>query len=451
MAYQTLKNGVKVFNLTVQNDFMEAQHMFDHADRLMDVDAESAYQERHYSTRFAKTFGVKIERTMDYGKFEQVLEAQKAECKFDRLHHARRVKGKIRDYYGTLGRAGVNHISDDERYSDEVEWLSNEMSKADKWAENCDCGQCAFRTPTFEEWKTGKYQVDEKRTMKLGKALRKAGFNQDVLDFYSEQVKTDGEMYLTISDRVQHIAGMSFYAEKGSWNGYNGTSCQDPRHDGYECRHLAGSLHDDKLWVGMLHSSLDDLEDMNGKLLARVIFRQFKLDGKPYLFASDMQYGNNNTKSALRNAMEMLDEVDIFGRNYVGSDKAFAYINGYEVSGGNDTETIEVDDWVWMSCECPMCEGHGELEVRHTDIECPMCGGTGTYEQEVHVVDDHEVEVEESEYVFTYDEGYDYSTDEEDGDGNVWTWVDETAIQRARIRASMSEEEMEELREMGTL
>ena len=173
-----------------------------------------------------------------------------------------------------------------------------------------------YRSITFENWKGGRINSG----MKLGKKLQKEGFPQSVLDFYGTQIKTEKVVYFTITDRVQDVVGMSNYAKRGSWQGYNGTSCQDTRHDASYNICLIGAIADNNLLIGQLHYKLEDVEDMQDQLKARILMRAWGIDynGKKYHFCKGVKaYGNDTTKSELMACLECLDNEGIGVTKYL--------------------------------------------------------------------------------------------------------------------------------------
>src|SRR5690606_8681208 len=178
----------------------------------------------------------------------------------------------------------------------------------------------------------------------------------------SLQSKTEKEQLFVISDLVQHIAGMSYYSDL-EWDGMNGSSCQNPENDYFECNKLGASLHDNKLFIGFTIDNLEDLKDMERKMTSRVVMRYLKLEGTPVLVATNY-YGNNESKSILHSCLEQLEEHGIFSNevtngSYCHKERTNGtyYLTQYDAVYIN--ETIEE----YVTCECPMCEGSGEYEV----------------------------------------------------------------------------------------
>lgn len=347
-------NGIEKFNTEswLEHDFHEAQRILDLGDYTQDIDAEYAYNERPVGlSGFLGTYRVMVERDRDYHRFCMMVGEE-----FMR--------------------------GDAERYK-----------------------------PTFEEWKTGKTE----QGMKLGKALRKKGFSQELLDFYSAQIKTERAFFLTVSDAPQHIAGMSYYSP-GNWNGMSGKSCQSPEIGGDLAVHLGGSLHDDCLLVGMLHESLEDLQDMEDKLIARVVFRAVEIDDRWCLIPTQY-YGNNETKGALHSVLVNMEQVfDIYSNEITDYNEHTAMVsqraNGAYTMYRVDSVTVYEDIDTTVEVECPLCDGHGTYSTytdrseRYVEIACPACEGTGEIDVEVCMEVEHDEEVEDEEEVLPYVEGY---------------------------------------------
>ncbi|UGO50854.1 hypothetical protein PQE70_gp001 [Bacillus phage vB_BanS_Nate] len=394
---KTLKNGVKVVENVVEDCLQTCQEILDVNPITSNFDAYCAYNERPEND-FEHTYIVKIEREADYDRF---LAKFSNEVKCGEREYDEQYRAVQQQYYDDI----VTH----QEYKEKAEEL-----RANKRI--CECSKCQFTAPTITEWKTGRYS---ERGIKLNKAMRKAGFSQELLDFYSAQIKTEKEVCLTVTSASQYIAGMSYYCELETWDGFNGSSCQDPRHDDEEyCINLGGALHDNKLFIGMLHAELDDLEDFTDKMLARTLFRYIEIDGKPLLVALQY-YGNNTTKSELGIALNQLNEVDIYSTDISNKYSHYSEIELHKEKA-NGTYEYEICDEVnvcteideYIDIDCPMCEGSGDYEVyshkieKHMKIDCPMCGGDGTYETHVYHDIDEWVEVEDTKEIKPYVEGY---------------------------------------------
>ncbi|UUV47157.1 hypothetical protein [Bacillus phage vB_BanS-Thrax5] len=406
---KTLKNGVQVVENGLVADFEQTQDMLNENSYTEIFDAESAYEDRPQNI-FEKTYIVKIERQEDFELFTRMLKNE-SNC----IENARQKE---------LSENQSLYYSDKittEKFRENRDEI-NERFKG----QTCDCKPCNFRKPTYEEWKTGKYE----NRAKLGKTLKKHGFSQDVLDYYSLQIKEESEKCITISSLPQFIAGMSYWCELGEWDGYRGSSCQDLRHDDEDyALNIGGALHDNKLFIAMMHESVEDFEDFTDKMISRTLMRYVEIDGEPSLVACQY-YGNNTTKNELDNALNKLNEVGIFGRNITRQrydengnslqDNVSIHeesANGrYEYTVCDDVNVCETIEET-IDIDCPMCEGSGKYEVysnridSHVDIECPMCGGSKEYQVYVYEEIDEWKEVEGEKYILPYVEGYDHNGD----------------------------------------
>ena len=426
---KTLKNGVKVVENVVEDCLQTCQEILDINPVTSNFDAWCAYNERPEND-FEYTYIVKIEREADYNRF---IAKYDNEVNCGQREYDEKYRFFQNQYYDDI----ITH----EEFREKVSELRENKR-------TCECSKCQFVKPTITEWKTGKYS---ERGMKLNKAMRKAGFSQELLDFYSAQIKTEKEVCLTVTSASQYIAGMSYYCELETWDGFQGSSCQDPRHDDEEyCINLGGALHDNKLFIGMLHAELDDLEDFEDKMLARTLFRYIEVEGQPLLVACQY-YGNNTTKSELGIALNQLNEVGIYGTdlkekydNYNDMITHFEKANGsfeYEICDEINV-CEEIDEYVDVNC--PMCEGNGEYSVysnrleKHVDIDCPMCGGSGEYEVHVYHDIDEWVEVEDTKNVFPYVEGYCHNGN------NIEIRINKKTIMETRKEFGQLEQETQE-------
>lgn len=109
---------------------------------------------------------------------------------------------------------------------------------------------------SIDNWKEGKAP----NGTKLNKLLRKKGMPQTFLDWSSTQEKSEKIIQITINPTIQAVAGMSNFAKAGSWNGWQGTSCQDTRQGGAYCTSLLGALGDDKYYTVQMNY----IEDNDG-------------------------------------------------------------------------------------------------------------------------------------------------------------------------------------------
>lgn len=273
---------VKVHTLETKNKFFEADEMLSLSDYTEDYESADYYRERtEMAKKFVATYEIAIDRIADFELFRSML-----------------------------GDAVYKH-----RY-DEY-WEAESGSEKRKEIDTKRNAMLSFaKTITIDHWKIGRIDSG----MKLGKKLQKEGFPQSVLDFYGTQIKTEQTVYFTISDRVHDIVGMANYAKRNSWNGYNGTSCQDTRHNCSYNICLIGAIADTNLLVGQLHYELDDREDMQDKLKARVLMRAWEVDynGKRHQICKGVRvYGNNATQSEMKSCLECLDDAGIGVTKYL--------------------------------------------------------------------------------------------------------------------------------------
>lgn len=167
-----------------------------------------------------------------------------------------------------------------------------------------------IRELTEEEFLTKK-----KDNMKLGKWLKREGFEKTVLDYNGsverEPVK---KRYLFIVNPFEYaILGMSALAKFHSWDGYMGTSCQDWRHDTHLHKHLDGSLCTKELVIGQLieleeneeAERFTSYESMEDRLIARTNLFIFEEDESIFIKRNTL-YGNSKTKTALKEVLEVV-------------------------------------------------------------------------------------------------------------------------------------------------
>lgn len=382
---KTLKNGVQFFPLMVEEDFEEAQRILDSSYVTDMIDAESAYNERVHFEGLG-SYKVKVERKEDYERFSSKLRREKNHF----INEMIRKKSKLNDFY----RKGLLTYDETILKMDEI------SAVIDK---GCSCKLCSFEL-SFEEWKSGKMS----NGAKVGKSLRKVGFSQEIIDFYSLQTKEEKELFFTITDTPQHVVGMSYYSDM-TWNQYNKSSCQDPKHDYEDCIMLAGSLNDNKLFIGFLHDSMEDLEDMDEKALARTILRYVTIDDKPCL-VSTTYYGNNDSMDAMNQVIEKLGEMEVYPKEYRTGDFITESANGFYTLSTWDEVHICEEREEEVEVECPMCSGSGryEVEINYRDhsVDCPACSGSGELTSYVYIDVNEYVEVEHEQNIEPYVEGY---------------------------------------------
>lgn len=268
--------------------------------------------------------------------------------------------------------------------------------------------------PSIEEWKSNRI-VYEGRIIKLGKWLRKQGFSQDIIDAYSQQVRTGKERYyFTISDLPQHIAGMTYYSDVFE-------SCQHPDHE--DSIHIAGALYDNGLLVGMLHKNIDDLDNMKGLLLARVLFRVVDYQGAYHLIPS-RYYGNVKTKDIMHRCIKQLEERHIHNKDIrydMCIDDDHDKIEIRERANGKYMIDMIEDVHIYESIDhnedinCPLCLGNGKYKVwskrsnKEIGVPCPLCFGDGKYTVNVKQEIDEIVEINDRLPIPPYADDYEHN------------------------------------------
>ena len=442
---------IKIDNVKVEHDFKEVEHFFSMSDFLEGYNPKRVYRERTTEAKgFEGTYKFSAIRKGEYEHFRKMLKNE-----LDAIENAFFIKKRYEDTDVQLDQV-INLLSNNEiinimnswvsrevvesmqseeayenhiallkrleRYSS-IERLNEEITKLRKALKekigksNFEKAFDIYNDMSFNQWQSGKLPNGQK----LGKAMRKAGFSSELLDFYSAQIKDEEEYFITISGAPQMVAGISNYAAENSWNGYQGTSCQDTRHNSGMEKNLLGNLYDSNLLSIMLHKELEDLDDMQDKLKARVTARVFYHDGIAIL-APNRIYGNNVTSNALSYGLELLAglKIGILREQY----------NSYDTVSIRDEQPqayscysysmyyADYSGTYWIDCECPVCNGNGEVTAMNDDNEryfnCPVCDGNGTIEHEIEVgwrEGEVEEEFEEDELLGSYEDGTLYYND----------------------------------------
>lgn len=270
--------------------------------------------------------------------------------------------------------------------------------------------------PTRREWGANLITIDG-REYRLAKWLKRQGVPEDVITFYSQQVKkTTAKRFLTISGLPQHIAGMSYYSDTFE-------NCQHPE-DPLSV-HLAGSLNDDRLYVAMMHDALEDVTDMDGALLARVVMRLVEFEGVEHLVPTRF-YGTDEGRADLDRCLEKLSEVAVHGSSIREcKHEADSLVSRERHSGGYTVERTE-DVHVLHSVQtavptkCPMCDGTKKHHVYSgacdsmVAIKCPACKGMAVLDAHVSIDIDEWIEVTVKDAVRPYNELYSFYEDNDE-------------------------------------
>lgn len=207
------------------------------------------------------------------------------------------------------------------------------------------------------------------KTPKLSRFLVKLfGEQANIVSYYNSlprKIKKDDRYRVHISVLPHHIAGMSYYSSHNhggsSWQGQDGTSCQDTKGAGYSdmILRVPTNLKDATLGIAWLSHVEDDCVYQ-----ARSLIRLVKHEGKPF-FVMCRTYGTSNeTRHILRNAL--LEEYD--------------NIEDRETWGASTMNniSIELPESVRMTWEekeeCDSCDGEGKVESEETCEICDMHG-----------------------------------------------------------------------------
>jgi DNA-directed RNA polymerase subunit RPC12/RpoP len=393
MEKMTTLNGVTYHGVLDVNDLNEAQNVLNEGDKTRIFDVYDCYNERE-ANDFCGTYSLDVKNDKDYKRFVTMLENAKV------CDTARGIKEKYNDFESGCQSKYINSHTDFDVY---YKWIQSIGKLKQDELDSHKCNRCNFREPSFEEFVNNRYEKNGNNG-KLTKALSKAGFEQSLIDFYTACDKSEKKVYVTISGNAQYIAGMTYYRKECRWN-----SCQNPANDEYYSRSLAGSLHDDTLFVAMVHDELEDLDNMYNKLVARTVCRIFEDNGVPFMVGTSY-YGDSEGRGLLRKALDELYPFNIFGSDVLGhGDELTMKANGgYHYEGSEDAE-LYISETFTVTYDCPLCEGSGDYYLDQTDnyITCPHCHGERELEHEVEVEIDETVEGEyiDEEFI-TYYEGY---------------------------------------------
>nr|DAX84068.1 MAG TPA: hypothetical protein [Caudoviricetes sp.] len=187
---------------------------------------------------------------------------------------------------------------------------------------------------------------------KLGKQLKALGFEQYVLDYDGsfERVNLNERYGLIFNPCVWSRAGMSSLAKLGTWNGFNGSSCQDIRHD--DCSYVwsvLGSLVNEYFTVQLVRlnegeklEELNTYESMKDRLLAR---SNAFIAGDGTIFLNGV-YGNNATTKIFGELVDQLNQdglriADVYDVGYNNSRKVAERVYQVFEEWGDDDDMPE--------------------------------------------------------------------------------------------------------------
>ncbi|MFQ3543601.1 hypothetical protein Q7A53_05900 [Halobacillus rhizosphaerae] len=389
---KTLDNGVSMYHNNIKQDFRKAQEILNMFDETKIIDAQMIYNNR-INNEYEYSYQYDYSRMNNYYNLIDMIN----ECK---QHLKRELFEESKHSYALYQ---VKDISSEER-QEQIRDIERRRK------EGCKCAVCAFNSPSLEEWESGYMKYKGKRVT-IEKALKKAGFKKELINHYMKQEKERKEMFLTISSSPQFIVGCNY-------NLIEDIKRSEYLLDNKECSlELAGCLHDDRLYIAMLHESLEDLDNMDGALYGYAMMRHITLNGNDYMIAVSY-HGSNTTVSMLDDCIKQLESINVMSNEHVkGNDMVRLNSNGsYEIVVHDDIVIHESIDSI-VSYECILCNGVGVYDGysnRMNDsisVVCPMCDGNKKITENVHKVIDETIRVNKKIKVLPYCKGYNHYGD----------------------------------------
>lgn len=207
------------------NDYETANEIFGFCSTLENLDSGDYYNERKHMDKFFKRFTVSIENNEEYIAFVGKLSDEHT-----------RIENELSELQSDY-RIEKMHDTDEKT----LELLGNQI---EKFGKNLKILSDIIRNMDANLWGANMTH----KGARLNKSLKKCGVSQSFLDWSSTQEKSKKIVQITFNPTVQAVAGMSNFARSGSWNGHNGTSCQDTRHSEGYTRSLVGAIADDTMY-----------------------------------------------------------------------------------------------------------------------------------------------------------------------------------------------------------
>jgi ribosomal protein L37AE/L43A len=178
---------------------------------------------------------------------------------------------------------------------------------------------------------------------------------------------------VVVSTLPHHIAGMSYYSCFNSggkrWNGWEGTSCQDPKRNGggSAMRQLPASVKDETLALAYLTKTEND-DIMNPVMEARALIRVVELTNGNFFYVVLRQFGYTESIAIMLDGLQS-QYPNVFTNNIIR--------NKYGNAEGKCIRIkMKVKDIRYHErYECDYCEGRGH---DHDDETCDHCDGEGT-------------------------------------------------------------------------
>lgn len=224
------------------NDYDSANEVFGFCSTLEGLDSADYYNERKHMEKFFKRFTVSIENDEEYMDFRDKL-----------ADEYKRIDSEISELQSDYRLKKMNN--EDEKT---LELLGNQIEKSGK---NLRILLDIIRNLDANLWGSNMTH----KGARLNKSLKKCGVSQSFLDWSSTQEKSKQIVQITFNPTVQAVAGMSNFARSRSWNGHNGTSCQDTRHSETYTRSLVGAIADNTMYSIQMNY-LEDNDYLNDSI-----------------------------------------------------------------------------------------------------------------------------------------------------------------------------------------
>lgn len=206
------------------------------------------------------------------------------------------------------------------------------------------------------------------------------------------------EYRIFISVLPHNIAGMSYYAAANHggerWQGYNGTSCQDPaRSSNHDLiNHLPASLMENTLAVAWLAKRENAGDIFRPVYEARANIRLVPCQNKNLFLICKTYFTNPTARHILKDGLKnqfpgmMLDAEEIQTYN-VELTEIYVDLDSVEYEGEENCDCWRCDGAGTIietySHDCETCDGTGYIcGEDEEDEECPDCNGYGQHEEE---------------------------------------------------------------------
>ena len=353
---------IEKFPLEYKPDFTETTKILETSEYIVEtvlepkrITAQTMYKKRENRNSFVGTYRIKTDNSAEYAIFKRMFEDESTSLPTKKL---------LKKH---LNIPVENQPMQKKNLMEVLKKSDYSFAKKEE-------------VPNLDQWKNGKVVDANNRQTKIGKHLRKSMFTQELIDFYSAQSKDSGLYCFTISDLPQHIAGMSYYAELNSWDGWNGTSCMDTRQDGSYCVALLGSLADTNCYVGLLHKNPTDVDNMENQLLARVLLREVEIDGIKSLIAT-RYYGNQDTKNVMDDALKKLEvHMEVYSESSMRKDTSYVrheFEHSVDTHIYNEVEVYTSEDDELAKNYTLYRTSKNKKDAKYDEVEysnCAFCG-----------------------------------------------------------------------------